>query len=543
MSDYVFYCNFASEQVTTLSVKTKTILPLLSLIAVLLASALPATAYDLSAQYHKLDEALEHSAQYISAHERRLSHEKARLRAARAPRQQLNLCYQIYKDYMAFQTDSAIAYLNRCIALSKTLGNTAFAQSCLALKATQFSIAGYYPEALTTLDQVNRRELDPTGWQNYYYALNHVYGEMGSYTSDKQLNKDYFRKADAYRDSIFMVFPASGETALRKREEQCSSHKDFVRALRYNDLRLKLAPAGSHTFAIVAYFRYVELSGMGREEEALYWLTESALADIHNAVTDQASLWSLAHMLDKAGDIDRSHRYIDHAWQFADLFGARTRSWQISPILRNIDTNFQKKEAENNRQLVLLAVLATLLSVVLFISLAYLMRQRQRLAEANRQLDESSRVKEAYIGRFLTTCSLYIDKLDKLRLSVNKLVKNRQFDKVLELTRTAGMKSKDMEALYEHFDEVFLNLFPSFVEQINALLRPDAQFVLSNPKRLTTPLRVFALIRLGMDDSTRIAECLHYSVNTIYNYRAKVRNGALGKRDEFEQKVKMIGTT
>lgn len=282
---------------------------------------------------------------------------------------------------------------------------------------------------------------------------------------------------------------------------------------------------------------------MGREEEALYWLTESALADIHNAVTDQASLWSLAHMLDKAGDIDRSHRYIDHAWQFADLFGARTRSWQISPILRNIDTNFQKKEAENNRQLVLLAVLATLLSVVLFISLAYLMRQRQRLAEANRQLDESSRVKEAYIGRFLTTCSLYIDKLDKLRLSVNKLVKNRQFDKVLELTRTAGMKSKDMEALYEHFDEVFLNLFPSFVEQINALLRPDAQFVLSNPKRLTTPLRVFALIRLGMDDSTRIAECLHYSVNTIYNYRAKVRNGALGKRDEFEQKVKMIGTT
>ena len=543
MSDYVFYCNFASEQVTTLSVKTKTILPLLSLIAVLLASALPATAYDLSAQYHKLDEALEHSAQYISAHERRLSCEKARLRAARAPRQQLNLCYQIYKDYMAFQTDSAIAYLNRCIALSKTLGNTAFAQSCLALKATQFSIAGYYPEALTTLDQVNRRELDPTGWQNYYYALNHVYGEMGSYTSDKQLNKDYFRKADAYRDSIFMVFPASGETALRKREEQCSSHKDFVRALRYNDLRLKLAPAGSHTFAIVAYFRYVELSGMGREEEALYWLTESALADIHNAVTDQASLWILAHMLDIDGDIDRSHRYIDHAWQFADLFGARTRSWQISPILRNIDTNFQKKEAENNRQLVLLAVLATLLSVVLFISLAYLMRQRQRLAEANRQLDESSRVKEAYIGRFLTTCSLYIDKLDKLRLSVNKLVKNRQFDKVLELTRTAGMKSKDMEALYEHFDEVFLNLFPSFVEQINALLRPDAQFVLSNPKRLTTPLRVFALIRLGMDDSTRIAECLHYSVNTIYNYRAKVRNGALGKRDEFEQKVKMIGTT
>ena len=121
-------------------------------------------------------------------------------------------------------------------------------------------------------------------------------------------------------------------------------------------------------------------------------------------------------------------------------------------------------------------------------------------------------------------------------------MKSHQYDKVLELTRTAGMKNKDMEALYEHFDEVFLNLFPSFVDQINTLLRPDAQFVLNDPKRLTTPLRVFALIRLGMDDSTKIAECLHYSVNTIYNYRAKVRNGALGKRNEFEKKVKMIGT-
>lgn len=537
-----FYCNFADKQETTISVKIKTfLLPLLGL-AVLLTSFLPATAHDLPAQYRKLDATLEQSSKYIEAHEQLLSREKARLREARSSRQQLNLCYRIYKDYAAFQTDSAIVYLNRCITLSEASGNTAFVQSCLALKATQFSIAGYYAEALTTLGKVERQKLDRTGWQNYYYALNHVYGEMASYTNDTLYRAEYFRKAGAYRDSIFRVFPASSEAALNKREEQCSSRKDFARALQFNDFRLKLAPAGSHTFAIAAYFRYVELSGMGSKDEALYWLTESAMADIRNAVMDQASLWLLAHELAKSGDIDRSHRYIDHAWQFANLFNARTRSWQISPILRNIDTIFQQKEAESNRQLILLIVLATVLLVVLAISLAYLVRQRQRLAEANRQLDESSRVKEAYIGRFLTTCSLYIDKLDKLRLAVYKLVKSHQYDKVLELTRTAGMKNKDMEALYEHFDEVFLNLFPSFVDQINTLLRPDAQFVLNDPKRLTTPLRVFALIRLGMDDSTKIAECLHYSVNTIYNYRAKVRNGALGKRNEFEKKVKMIGT-
>lgn len=507
--------------------------------AFLLMSASPALAYQ---QYHVLDEALEQSPKYIAAHERQLNRLKAQLSATHSLPQRLKLSYRLYKGYTSFQTDSALVYLDRCISLAQALGHTAFAASCRAQKATQFSIAGYYPEALTTLSKLNRKELDRTGWQNYYYALNHVYGEMASYTGDKLLRTQFFHKADSYRDSMYAVYPASSEAVLMKREITCSSRKDFARALLYNDLRLRLASKGSHAYAIVAYFRYVELEGMGCENEALYWLTESALADVRNAVTNQASLWILADKLDKSGDIDRSHRYIDYAWQFANLFGARVRNWQISPILRNIDSNFQEKEAQTNRQLALLVVLVSMLSVVLIVSLAYMMRQRQQLANANRQLDESSRVKEAYIGRFLTTCSLYIDKLDKLRLSVNRMVKNHQYDKVLELTRTAGMKSKDMEALYQHFDDAFLNLFPSFVDQINALLRPDAQFVLPDPSRLNTPLRVFALIRLGMDDSTKIAECLHYSVNTIYNYRAKVRNGALGKRDEFEEKVKMIGT-
>lgn len=521
--------------------KNKIIYLLLFFVTFLLTAASPVSAYDLSQQYHLLDEALAQSTKYIAAHEQSLRKKKVLLHNASSKQQRLRISYQLYESYAAFQTDSALVYLDRCIALSEAIGHTAFAQSCRALKATQFSVAGYYPEALTMLREVNRKELDKTGRQNYYYALNHVYGEMASYTSDKRLRKQFFDTADSYRDSMYAVYPASSEAVLMKREIQCSSHKDFAHALQYNDLRLQLAPKGSHVYAIVAYFRYVELEGMGREDEALYWLTESAIADIRNAVTNQASLWSLADKLDKSGDIDRSHRYIDYAWQFANYFGARTRSWQISPILRNIDSTFQQKEARNNRQLIMLVILVSMLSVVLIISLAYMMKQRKRLADANRQLDESSRVKEAYIGRFLTTCSLYIDKLDKLRLSVNKMVKNHQYDKVLELTRTAGMKSKDMEALYQHFDEVFLNLFPSFVEQINALLRPDAQFVLADPSRLTTPLRVFALIRLGMDDSTKIAECLHYSVNTIYNYRAKVRNGAIGKRDEFEKQVKMIG--
>ena len=466
---------------------------------------------------------------------------KSRLRSTRDVGARLRSCYNIYNVYSAFQSDSAIAYLDRCVSTALSVGDEPFAESCRALKATQFSMSGYYPEALVTLAGINRQHLDKAGWQNYYYALNHVYGEIASYSSDKNIKKEFYAKADSYRDSMFRVYPAMSIPSLTKHESQCSSAKDFARALHYNDLLLGRIRKGSHDYAIATYFRYEELIGMGREEEAVYWLTESAIADVRNAVTNQASLWSLADILDKAGDTDRSHRYIDYAWKYAGMFGGRVRSWQISPILSNIDRNFQQKEARANRLLFALVVMVSLLLVVLIATLFNMVRQHRRLAAANHRLDNINLVKEAYIGRFFTICSLYIDKIEKLRLTVNKMMKNRQYDKVLELTGTAGMKNGEVDVLYDHFDEVFLHLFPNFVEQINLLLRPDARFVLSDPKRLTTPIRIFALIRLGIDDSTKIAECLHYSVNTIYNYRAKVRNGALGERDDFERKVKLIG--
>lgn len=500
-----------------------------------------AWGYDLNHQINLLDRSLKESQKYVSTRERRLESMKAKLRSTSDAAAQLKLTYNIYMDYSAFQSDSAIAYLDRCVSLSMFIGDETFAESCRTLKATQFSISGYYPEAQATLANINRKHLDKVGWQNYYYAWNHVYGEIASYSSNKHLREEFYGRADKYRDSIFIVYPAMSITSLIKREAQYSSGKEFDRALHYNDLLLGRVKKGSHDYAIATYFRYVELIGMGREKEAVYWLTESAIADVRNAVTNQASLWILANILDKAGDTDRSHRYIDYAWKYAGMFGGRVRSWQISPILSNIDRNFQQKGARTNKLLLVLVVMVSLLLIVLVATLFYMARQHRRLATANHRLDNINLVKEAYIGRFFTICSLYIDKIEKLKLAVHKMMKNRQYDKVMDLTGTAGMKNGELDVLYDHFDEVFLHLFPNFVEQINLLLRPDARFVLSDPKRLTTPIRIFALIRLGIDDSTKIAECLHYSVNTIYNYRAKVRNGALGVRDDFEKKVKMIG--
>ena len=170
-----------------------------------------------------------------------------------------------------------------------------------------------------------------------------------------------------------------------------------------------------------------------------------------------------------------------------------------------------------------------------------LSEKNEQFSELNAQLSESNRVKEEYIGRFMSLCSQYIDKLDAYRRMVNKKMRNNEHDELFRITKSTELKETELEELYENFDSVFLHLFPRFVEDFNALLQPEAQVHPKEENRLTTEIRIFALIRLGIEDSSKIAEFLHYSVNTIYNYRARIKNGAIASREQFEQHVKKLG--
>ena len=276
----------------------------------------------------------------------------------------------------------------------------------------------------------------------------------------------------------------------------------------------------------------------------------------------------------------RSYDYIKFAWQSASIFGTPIRSRQIMPVLTTIEENFQKQLATTNRNLKIAICWIVLLVLLVLGLLFYVNKQRQRIAAAlhkqkltnrelqnanerleravqqlnaaneqlnavneslnqvNGDLNESNKMKEVYIGRFLRLCAVYVDKIETMRKRVIKLVKARELTKLLTMMQT---DHEYVGELYDHFDSAFLKLFPNFVEEFNALLKPEERIVLEDDRKLSTTIRIFALIRLGIEDSSKIAEFLHYSVNTIYNYRAKVKNGALCDREEFENKVKMIG--
>ena len=172
---------------------------------------------------------------------------------------------------------------------------------------------------------------------------------------------------------------------------------------------------------------------------------------------------------------------------------------------------------------------------------AELVNFNRRLTEANHEIAENSKIKEEYIAQFMDQCSLYIEKIDAYRKSLNKLLSAGKIDELKKALKSTDLMDEELKSFYRNFDATFLKLFPTFVADFNKLLTPDGQIVLKKEGQLNTELRVFALIRLGITDSVKIAQFLRYSVTTIYNYRTKTRNKAAGNRNELEDQIREIG--
>ena len=548
---------------------------ILSLIYILCFSALTssfAQNKNIKDLYEQLDQAIEQSQYYINQKESRITKIKKQSRQGHTPQQLLTAYYKLYEEYKAYQSDSSIYYIHQAIDLAKRNNMKSDITKLRSLLALQYSTSGAFTEALHVLQSIDKKTLNNSNKKDYYMAFYHVYGELGftNINIDTDLSQEFYSKQDCYRDTLFSILSPNSEDYLMRKEVLLTSQNKLKEALKINDIRLSKCKKGSHEDGIVAYYRYLIYRSLKDEDMVKYWLLQSAICDVKCAINDQASLWILAEILSKEKDVERSYKYINFSWNANKRFCTRIRSWQISPVLGTIDHNYQAELKKANHRLIFAIICVSLLVSALALLTFYVNKQKSYLSNArnelkktntqleelnnklsstngmlkasNDKLNESNGVKEEYIGQFLGACSHYIDKLDKMRLNVNKMVKNKQYNELYSMTKSSEVKEQELEELYANFDKVFLNLFPNFVEDLNGLLKEECQIHLSSPNKLSAIVRVFALIRLGIDDSTKIAEFLHYAVNTIYNYRAKLRNGALNDRNEFEKKVRELGT-
>lgn len=526
---------------------------------------------------HCIDEAIDNSAQYVSRKEQRIRQLQQQLSQAKNLHAEYQLSYRLYEEYTPFVNDSAIIYLKRCIEIARKTGKQSEVGKCQALIAIRCSSTGKFIEALNTLSAIDTTHLDNIAKGTYYMAYNHVYGEIIYYRNPITPEAQYGAIAAEYRQRMYAALPPTSNSVFQCRELDALNAHDNREAMRINDQWLSHIEKGSHPYALVTLYRYLAYKAENDSTRMMYWLAESVLTDIKNGVMDQGSMWEMANQLMGLNDVDRAYKYISFNSICANRFGSRQRLAQISPLLSVIAKMYKDENDQYNRRQNYTLCIISILALMLLISVFYVSRQRHKLAIArddlaktnhqqhelnaqlkslneqlsctnsqlsvvNHELTDANRVKEEYVGRFMRLCSIYINKIEDLRKRVHKKLKTRQYDELSEMTRPQNFKEEELEEFYTNFDSAFLQLFPHFLDSFNALLRPEERIEQPKKEQLSTPIRIFALIRLGITDSSKIAEFLHYSVNTIYNYRAHIKKGAINDKDSFEEDVRKIGT-
>lgn len=474
----------------------------------------------------------------------------------------------LYKEYKSYICDSAIFYLNKNIELAQQINDSYKLNESIIKLSYLLSSSGMYMEAIDVLKMVNKSSLSKEQLMNYFIAYDHVYGELGYYTQNHKIGTHYTLLSKMYKDSIYQIASPDSEIYLSMEETRLRDEGKLQEALAINDKRLSQVTINSPEYAALMYYRALIFREQKEQDKYIRCLSLSSIADIRSAIKDHASLWMLAQALLDRGDLERAYQYMNFSWTESKFYNARLRAWQSADDLSLIDDTYQLMLRQRNSELKKYIIIVSFLSLLLFIALCYIYRQvkhlrtaRQNLLKVNTQLEnlnkelqkinfslqtankdlaESNQIKEVYIARFIKLCSTYVDRLDTYRRMVHNKVLTNQITELLHLTRSNSILEEALNELYENFDSAFLNLFPNFIEQFNSLLQENEQIRPKKNNTLNTELRIFALIRLGITDSSQIAEFLHYSVNTIYNYRAKVKNKARISREDFEEVIANI---
>lgn len=323
-----------------------------------------------------------------------------------------------------------------------------------------------------------------------------------------------------------------------------------------------LAPDDYRQQAITAYTLSKAYEAAGDNENRKRALAASAAADMKSGVREYLSLLELAQLLYNDGDIDRAYRYLTTTLDDATRCNARLRIIQSGDLFPVVSQMYNAKISGESRRVRFAALAVVILAIALIAVVWRLWRQMRKvshararlrdlndelqaansqLSQANQAIAENSRLKTEYIARYMDQCSAYIERLDSQRKGIARLLSLGKIDEANRQVNSSAMVNAQLGEFYKGFDEAFLNLFPTFVTDFNALLRPDERICPKAEGQLTTELRIFALIRLGISDSAKISRFLRYSVTTIYNYRTRMRNRALADRDRLEAKVMQIG--
>lgn len=517
----------------------------------------------------KLDQAIKERPIYMEQKELKLAELKRQLHRQIPDEERFAILGTLLDEYRSFNTDSALHMAEEREQIAIRLGNREYIDNARMNKADVLGMTGMYKEVMDLMRNIHIDRLSVDIHPYYYHIYRTVYGLMADYAVTAYEKKLYTELTDKYRDSLLLVNKDNLLIHTLIQSDQYNVRNEYDKAIRLLTDYLALQKDYEHDVAICAYTLSESYRLKGDKEKEKEYLIVSAMADMKTAVREYISLRKLAVLLYQEGDIERAYSYVKICMEDAAACNARLRKLEILEIFPIINDAYQQKTEKQQEQMKWALVSISLLSLFLLLAIFYVYKQMKKVAaarrevidtnkrlkelndelhlsnaqlkEANHSIAENSYLKEEYIGRYMDQCSVYLEKMDNYRRSLGKIAATGNVEELCKNIKSSKFIEGELKEFYTNFDNTFLQLFPTFVEDFNALLADDEQISLKAGERMNTELRIFALIRLGITDSVKIAQFLRYSVTTIYNYRTKVRNKAAGDRDLLEQEVMTIG--
>lgn len=530
----------------------------------------------------ELDEALLLKDKFNDMKQERIALLKHSLRNVRTPEERYWLNNQLYESYLVYDSDSAMQYANDNLDMSRRMNDVSRIGLWSTRKAFILVATGMMHDAEQLLNQVRVEELDSMGRVEYYEQRLHLCSHILLY--DAGLDRDlYSNLVPVYKDSIrqyctpnhplFLWYQANRRQPV---DDNTLLKADLHRILESNQYVSRESAMNAYALGHI----YLDENN---QEQYLVWLTRSAIADVKIVNREIASLEELSKRLFSVGDLKRAYNYMSYCREVSLAYHNRVRLYSVAQIEHSIFDKMLKDMQDHNRKQQIFFAVVSLMALLLLIMVSLTIRNNRRLHRIQRkmsdtnselqsqklelsvsnhklevlnnqlkslneqltnsvmQLDESNFVKEEYIGAVFQLCSSYINKMDDFRRTLNRKLKTNMYEDARQMTESPTEVQNVVREFYHSFDAIFLNIYPNFVEEFNELLKPEEYVHLKEGELLTTELRIYALVRMGITDSFRISQVLHCSPQTVYNNRNKTRNKALSDREDFDESVRNLG--
>ena len=511
--------------------------------------------------YKQLDAALAQRAHYVELKEKSLNEIKQGAKYVTSNEDKLKLYEQLANEYKAYEYDSAMTYVNKGLILAQK-SNNIFFNKRFQLSQTRLLITrGFYAEAKEILQKIEPKE-EPRDYQFlYYYTMYGLYNNWSTYCENNEFSKNYDLKKVEYLKKAIELSPKKDAFYYYLMGElyYFSNHPNNNKTIQYYKKALSMEKANSRLHAMTA-FALSEIYQKANNLELMeHYLLVAAISDITSATKENVALQDIALFIykHKTRSLNKAQEYINLSLEDAYTYKSRLRRIEISSKLQLITNAYTDDIKTTNRLLNIALLVIILLLLGVGISSLFIRKKNRLLKQKkdeitatsakmeilneqlhliNAELKNTNQKRERLVKVYIDLSYKNIERNQKLRTLAIRKIKANQSKELLSLLSSSSSTERENKEFLTEFDKSFLALYPTFVNELNQQLTESAHIQLKENGEMPPILRVCALLRLGITESSKIAGILSYSPQTVYNYRSILKNNAIDK-EHFEENV------